>query len=194
MTPPNISKRRQLFTGIMLALALLGGLVRWQAPQPSLARDLGTMLLVLWLPIVGNVIAWLVQRARTPRQLPAGVAFSDTFQPDARIELTLLPADTPSQSRPIRAGDFVGALAVGSEAFTTRLSVPPGGEPVPEQPILLDAQFLRPELALAQLRPSTRFVLLAGRTTLGTGYVVSSGASGAPGGESLAVQDRSAQP
>lgn len=191
MTTPTISVRRQIITGVMLALALLGALVRWRAPQPSLARDLGTLLLVLWLPIVGNIIAWLVQRAKTPKARPTGAAFDGTFQPHARITLTLLPADTPRQSRPIRAGYFVGALAVGSHAFTTRLAVPVGAEPVPQVPIQLEVQFLRPDLALAQLPPSTPFVLLAGRTTLGTGHVLP---LAKPGGEPVGGQGRSAPP
>lgn len=157
----------------MLALALLGGVVRWLAPQPSLARDLGTLLLVLWLPIVGNIIGWLIQRAKTPKQGPPGLAFGPTFEPSARIELTLLPAATPRQSRPIRAGYFLGALAVDSQAFTVRLAVPADAEPRPEVPCTLEVQFLRPELALAVLTPHTRFALLSGRTLLGTGHVLS---------------------
>jgi len=172
MTQSSISARRQIITVVMLVLALIGGLVRWFAPQPSLARDLGSVLMVLWLPIVGNIIAWLIQRAKTPKHLPQGFAAGTVFEPNARIELTLLAADTPVLSRPIRAGYFDGSLVVGSEGFTTRLAVPSGGEPVPEVPCTLEVQFLRPELALAQLTAGTKFALLSGRTLLGTGYVL----------------------
>lgn len=170
--PSSISARRQLITVVMLVLALVGGVVRWFAPQPSMARDLGSMLMVLWLPIVGNIIAWLIRRAKTPKHLPQGFAAGTVFEPHARIELTLLAADTPRQSRPIRAGYFDGALVVGSEAFTTRLEVPSDGEPVPEVPCTLEVQFLRPELALARLTVGTRFAVLSGRTVLGTGHVL----------------------
>ena len=172
MATSTISTRRQIITVVMLVLALIGGLVRWFAPQPSLARDVGSLLMVLWLPIVGNVIGWLMQRARAPQHQPPGFAAGTPFEPHARIELTLLAADTPRLSRPIRAGYFDGALVVGSEGFTTRLAVPPEGEPVPETPCTLAVQFLRPELALAQLTEGTRFALLAGRTVLGTGSVL----------------------
>jgi hypothetical protein len=156
----------------MLLLALIGGLVRWFAPQPSLARDVGSLLMVLWLPIVGNIIGWLMQRARAPRHQPQGFAPGTAFEPHAFIELTLLAAETPRLSRPIRAGYFDGALVVGPEGFTTRLAVPSDAEPVPEVPCTLEVQFLRPELALAQLTPGTRFALLSGRTLLGTGHVL----------------------
>jgi hypothetical protein len=170
--PSSISARRQLITVLMLVLALVGGAVRWFAPQPSIARDLGTMLMVLWLPIVGNIIAWLIQRAKAPKHQPQGFAAGTVFEPHARIALTLLAADTPRQSRPIRAGYFDGALVVGSEAFTTRLAVPSEGEPVPEVPCTLEVQFLRPELARAQLTVGTKFAFLSGRTVLGTGHVL----------------------
>ncbi|MGV3727867.1 hypothetical protein [Hydrogenophaga sp.] len=175
MTSSTKSSRRQLATVVMLVLALLGGLVRWLAPQPSVARDLGSLLMVLWLPIVGNIIGWMMQRAKAPRHVLQGFAPDAVFEPSARIELTLLAADTPRESRPIRAGYFDGALVVGSEGFTARLAVPVEGEPVPEVPCVLAVQFLRPALALAQLTPDKRFALLAGRTVLGTGYVLPDG-------------------
>ena len=56
---------------------------------------------------------------------------------------------------------------VGSEGFTTRLAVPFDGEPVPEVPCTLEVQFLRPEVALAQLTVGTKAALLSGRTLLG---------------------------
>ncbi|MBW0171165.1 MAG: hypothetical protein KXJ61_13175 [Hydrogenophaga sp.] len=172
MTASTRSSRRQLATVVMLVLALVGGLVRWLAPQPSVARDLGSLLMVLWLPIVGNIIGWLIQRAKAPRHVLQGFAADAAFEPSARIELTLLAADTPRESRPIRAGYFDGALVVGSEGFTTRLAVPVDGEPVPEVPCVLAVQFLRPALALARLAPGERFTLLAGRRVLGTGHVL----------------------
>lgn len=173
MSSSNISARRQIITVVLLVLALVGALVRWLAPQPSVARDLGTLLMVLWLPIVGNIIAWLIRRAKTPKHLPPGFAAGAVFVPHARIELVLLMTDVPRLSRPIRAGYFDGALVVGTEGFTARLSVPPHGEPVPGEPCALEVQFLRPELARAKLAAGTRFTLLSGRTALGTGQVLS---------------------
>lgn len=171
MSQPSISVRRQIITVVLLVAALAGGIVRWLAPDPSLARTLGTLMMVLWLPIVGNIIGWLMRRAKTPKHMPQGFA-PGAFEPHARIELTLLEADTPSLSRPIRAGIFDAALVVGGEGFTARLAVPSGSEPVPEVPCELEVQFLRPELARVRLTPGTGFVLLAGRTALGKGVVV----------------------
>ena len=166
------SSRRQIITAVLLLLALGGGLVRWLAPQPSLARDIGSLLLVLWLPIIGNIIAWLVGRVRAPKAAPPGFAPGSPFLPTARVTLTLLAADVPAQSRPIRAGLFPCMVAVGHEALTARLQVPPDAEPVPEVAQDLALELLRPELALPKLPTGTEFMLLSGRSLLGRGRVL----------------------
>jgi hypothetical protein len=173
----NISHRRQIITLVLLVLALGGGLLRWWAPQPSLAHDMGSLLLVLWLPIIGNIIAFLVQRARTPRNLPAGFVPGSPFVASARIELTLMAADVPVESRPVRAGLFpclivLGAERVNAEAFSARLWVPAGSEPVPQVSQAMEIEFLRPALALAKLPAGTGFALLSGRTLLGQGRML----------------------
>ena len=167
----TISSRRQTITAILLLFAVGGGLLRWLAPQPSLARDMGSLLLVLWLPIIGNIIAWLVARAHKPKNAPPGFAPDSPFTPSAHITLTLLAAEVPSQSRPIRAGLFHCMVVVGHEAFSARLQVPPHAEPVPEVAQPLEVEFLRPEVALPKLKPGTDFTLLSGRTLLGRGQV-----------------------
>ena len=167
----TISSRRQTITAVLLLLAVGGGLLRWLAPQPSLARDMGSLLLVLWLPIIGNIIAWLVARAHKPKNAPPGFAPDSPFTPSAHITLTLLAAEVPSQSRPIRAGLFHCMVVVGHEAFSARLQVPPHAEPVPEVAQPLEVEFLRPEVALPKLKPGTDFTLLSGRTLLGRGQV-----------------------
>ena len=168
----TISSRRQTITAVLLLLAVAGGLLRWLAPQPSLARDMGSLLLVLWLPIIGNIIAWLVAWAHKPKNPPLGFAPDSPFTPSAHITLTLLAADVPAQSRPIRAGLFPCMVAVGHEAFTARLQVPPDAEPVPEVAQDLALELLRPELALPKLPAGTEFMLLSGRTLLGRGRVL----------------------
>ncbi len=174
MKPSTISSRRQIITVVLLAFAVGGGVLRWLAPQPSLARDMGSLLLVLWLPIIGNIIAWLVARAARPKVAAPGFA-EDRFVPSARIALTLMAADVPAQSRPIRAGLFPCMLVLGHDAFSARLRVPPGAEPVPEVAQTLEVEFLRPALALSKLPAGTAFTLLSGRTPLGRGQMLKTG-------------------
>ena len=182
-TTSTISSRRQIITVVLLLLALGGGVLRWLAPQPSLARDMGSLLLVLWLPIIGNIIAWLVARASRagrPAQAAPGFAPGAEFAASGRVLLTLFAAAVPSESRPVRSGLFPCMVVVGSDAFSARLSVPPGAEPVPEVPQALEIEFLRPALALASLRTDAVFSLLSGRTLLGQGRLMSPG-DDAPG-------------
>ena len=171
MHKTTISSRRETITAVLLVFAVGGGLLRWLAPQPSLARDMGSLLLVLWLPVVGNIVAWLVARAHKPQNAPPGFAPDSPFTPSAHITLTLLAAEVPAQSRPIRAGLFNCLVVVGHEAFSARLRVPPDAEPVPEVAQPLEVEFLRPEVALPKLKPGTDFTLLSGRTLLGRGQV-----------------------
>jgi len=44
---------------VMLVLAAAGGVIREMAPNPSVLRDIGTLMLVLWLPAVGNLVCYL---------------------------------------------------------------------------------------------------------------------------------------
>ena len=166
------SARRQIITAVLLALAVAGGIVRWLTPAPSLLRDMGSLLLVLWLPIIGNIIAWVVARANTPRNMPPGFDPSSAFLASAGMELTLNAADVPVESRPIRAGLFPCMLVLGNEAFSARLQVPAGAEPVPEVPQAMKVEFLRPEIALPKLPAGTAVVLLSGRTLLGHGRML----------------------
>ena len=172
MQAHTISSRRQIITVFLLLLAVTGGVVRWLAPQPSLARDMGSLLLVLWLPIIGNIIAWLVARAARPKVMAPGFDPASTFTPSARISLILAAAGVPSQSRPIRAGLFPCMLVVGNDAFSARLQVLPDAVPVPEVALELEVEFLRPEVALPALAAGTAFTLLAGRSLLGQGRVL----------------------
>ncbi|WP_423454502.1 hypothetical protein [Ottowia sp. VDI28] len=169
---PNISSRRQIITIVLLLLAIGGGLVRWLTPSPSLIRDLGTLLLVLWLPIVGNIIAWLMARAHRPKVQQPGFSQDAGFVPSARVELTLFPAAVPAESRPVRAGFFPCIVVLGTEGFSALLEVPQSAEPVPEVPQALQIQFLRPELALPRLQLDREFTLLSGRKALGRGKLL----------------------
>ena len=168
----NISTRRLIITLFLLAVAVAGGIIRLVAPQPSLARDIGSLMLVMWLPIIGNIIAWLVARAHSRKAGPPGFDPASPFTTSARIELTLFAADVPAASRPIRAGIFPCALVVGNDGFSARLWVPEGELPVPEVAKVMEMEFLRPDLALAKIPPGAEFVLLAGRLALGKGKVL----------------------
>jgi hypothetical protein len=164
------SSRRQLVMAVLLGLALLGGAMRHWAPDPSLQRDIGTLLLVLWLPAVGNLVAFII--ARLPRRPRAanGFAAARPFKPHVTAEISPLPrADVAIALAPF--GQQC-TLIVGNQGFTARLA----------QPLVqwfdagtagaVDLELLHPEPALRELRPGAAFYLAAGTTAIGQGRVI----------------------
>lgn len=155
----------------LLALAVVGAAVRYWAPNPSLARDIGTLLLVLWLPAVGNLIAflvrqWAMRKARRTSFDPARAFVSHLVVRISPIGAQPLPAHLLSQ-----AGNRC-TVALGTEGFTARTALPLlrviDGMDGPQD---VSMELLRPELALPRLPPGARFQLLAGQITIAQGTV-----------------------
>ena len=164
--PKAASSRRQLIVFILLGLALIGGAMRLWTPRPSVAQDIGNLLLVLWVPVIGNVVAWLVRRARMKLQPVRGFAAASPFAAHLLAELTPLPAAFAA------SGQDTCTLVVGSDGFTARPSVPmaqwlgsPGAHTV-------QLQLLRPALALPRLKAAGTFAVLVGKTQVAGGRVV----------------------
>ena len=161
------SSRRQVVMATLLALAILGALMRYWAPDPSLARDIGTLLLVLWLPAVGNLVAFLVRRL--PQRAPRVTSFAATraFSPQLIVSLSPLPSATPPPPE-----EILCTVALGSEGFTARMAAPlsqvlAGGGGTQDVPL----ELLRPELALPRLRPGVAFQLFVGQVHVAQGTV-----------------------
>ncbi|MEJ8839538.1 hypothetical protein [Ramlibacter sp. AN1133] len=165
--------RRRLAMIVLLLLAALGGVIRRYAPQPSTLHDIGTLLLVLWLPAVGNLIAYLVRRiprrAPRPAEMPrAAFPVGSAFAPNLQATLEAIE-DPQAQGTALAAQDAECLLLVAGQAFTTRLALPVAsalGAPQP-QPI----ELLRPAAALPRLAPGTAFHLLVGSTAVARGRV-----------------------
>jgi hypothetical protein len=145
--------------------------VRLWAPNPSVARDVGTLLLVLWLPAIGNLVAFVIGRVHRTRAARRSFDPLSPFTPQALIALTAREAVLP----PLAPDERACALVIGSEGFTARSSTPlapwlasGGGQP-------MAVQFLRPELALPRLPAGTGFKLLVARAAVASGRVLESG-------------------
>jgi len=164
--------RRRVVMATLLGLAVAGAVLRAAAPNPSVLRDVGTLLLVLWLPAVGNLIAWLI--GRIPRKPPPrtadfapGSGFTEHLQ--AEVEVFALPADVLAA---FDALDPRCILIVERQGFTARLPAPavevlgsPGTRTLP-------FELLRPQAALGQLAPGTPFHVLLGSTAVAKGRVL----------------------
>jgi hypothetical protein len=165
--------RRRLAMIALLVLAASGGVVRWLAPDPSTLRDIGTLLLVLWLPAVGNLIAYFVKRI--PRSAPPATDFAAgaAFAPQLSVQLE--PVELQAAQRAALDGNERRCtLLVGRHGFTARLEQPvsesiarnPGG--------MTRLQLLHPTVALRRLTPGTEFHVLAGTIAIAKGRVLQS--------------------
>jgi hypothetical protein len=162
--------RRRLAMAAMLGLAVAGGVIRHQAPNPSTLRDIGTLLLVLWLPAVGNLIAYLV------RKIPAGKPPPLDFVPGAdfvthllaRIDPVALPDGWLAALDPSVRN---ATVLVGRTGFTVRSDAPlaqwlAGGS----RTVALEC--LVPAAAVKRLIPGTAFHFLVGTTAVGRGAIL----------------------
>lgn len=162
------SHRRQVIVAVLLALALVGAGMRAWADNPSLARDIGTLLLVLWLPAVGNIVAFAIRRWRAAHPPRPPFDPAAPFQGQLLVELARVgPAAAPGA---VDAG--LCTLVVGSEGFTARLAQPLAQWLTGPQPAVLQVQLLRPALALPRLPAGAVFSVLAGTRAVGTGRVL----------------------
>ena len=169
----TIQSRRKLIVIILLCVAVGGAVMRHRAAPGSTARDVGTLLMLLWVPIIGNVITWLIARLRRPAA-PAPSPFDarSVFEPQLQVELTLRPPKLPSEDVPVAAGEHRCALVVGNEAFSARWWVSPDERFRRGAAQALDVEFLAPHLALPKFEPGARFRMLVGDSFIGDGRVL----------------------
>jgi hypothetical protein len=167
------SSGRRVVMAALLALAVAGGVIRYFAPNPSTLHDVGTLLLVLWLPAVGNLIAWLV--GKVPRKPPprtdfeAGAAFAPQVQ--AHVEAAAMPAEVMDSLDP---DERKCTILVGRQGFTARLAEPLKQTFAKAGEQTVGVELLNPDMALSRLREGTDFHLLAGAMGIARGRVVRS--------------------
>ena len=163
---------RRMVVAALLALAMAGAIVRWFAPDPSTMRDVGTLLLVLWLPAVGNMIAFAARQL--PRGAPPPVDFEEgsafKAQLTARVESVPLPAGFVQS---LSATDGRCFLKVGRRGFTVRFMEPLARVLGDAGNQSLSIELLRPAAGLPHLAPGTKFHLMLGTQAVAKGHVVS---------------------
>ena len=165
------SSRRQIAMAVLLGLAAIGWAIRHWAPNPSLARDIGTLMLVLWLPAVGNLVAFVVRKI--PRRAPRLTGFEPALPFAAHLVAKLESVQEQSERIASLPADLAQCtLVVGDEGFTARAAAPLA-QVLPAAPGTWDVplQLLRPSHALQRLAPGTRFQCLVGSDVIAAGTV-----------------------
>jgi hypothetical protein len=164
------SYRRRLAMAAMLTLAASGGIIRHYAANPSTLRDIGTLLLVLWLPAVGNLIAFFI--GKIPRSVPPATDFAEhsPFEPQLQVRLEA----TGSPDELLEQAGLQGqrcTVLVGRRGFTARSGQPLAVLLAPTGPQTVLLQLLHPKVALRHLPAGTTFHLLVGSTAIAKGSV-----------------------
>ena len=174
----TIQARRKLIVILLLCVAVGGAVLRHLGAPGTTLRDVGTLLMLLWIPVIGNVVAWLVGKVRRKPVADAAPAAdfdaAQPFRPQLQVELTLRPAGVPAEDVPIAEGEHHCAFVIGNEGFSGKWQVPEGGSFRRGTPQALQVEFLSPELALPKFRPGVVFRMLVGEAFIGDGRVLQS--------------------
>ncbi|VWX62868.1 conserved hypothetical protein [Burkholderiales bacterium 8X] len=178
-TPPaqtsTLASRRRLIVVILLSVAVAGAAMRQWATPGSTTRDIGTLLMVMWVPIVGNIIAWLVRRWK---MRPGAFQEPRDFDPATAFEahlwavLTLRPSQVPAKNLPLPPDEYHAALVLGTEGFSARWRVPAGEVWPRGVERTTSIELLSPSLALPRFAPGTEFRVLVGDSFIADGRVV----------------------
>lgn len=166
-TPP----RRRLIVLVLLGLAVIGGVTRHFAADPSLARDIGTLLLVLWLPVIGNVVAYMITQMRARVRICASFAPDAPFVAHLRVRLTPLAAPSATAlTMTLRERDLT--LVLGTEGFTVRQATLSADWLAAGDDVCVQLEFLRPALARSRFPAATRFRILSQGKIVADGQVL----------------------
>ena len=165
-----IPSHRVFIVLVLLVTAVAGALLRsFSAPQ-STPYYVGTLLMVMWVPIVGNIISFIVNRFR--RAAPEPPSFSEPFVPHVGVELKLQSEQSLDLPREEQDGRIHCLFISGTEGFSARVSLRKSHAAVSKL-LPAEAQFLVPAVALPKFPIGATFLLMQGRSSIGTGQVLS---------------------
>lgn len=153
----------------LLVLAVLGGVIRYSAPNPSTWRDIGTLLLVLWVPAIGQLIGYLARKI--PYSAPPPPEFAPGSPFVAHLQADVTPVVLAGGLPPLPADERCCTVIVGRRGFTARLERPVAQWWAAGGMQRAGLELLRPGAALPHLGAGTEFHILAGTTAIARGTV-----------------------
>lgn len=164
----TISSRRYVIAVTLLAVAVAGALLRAFAVPESSLYYLGTLLMVMWIPIVGNIISFISRKFR--RSAPARRAFPAAlpFVPHASVQLNLSPSQGSAALTRDEDGTLHFIFLVGTEGFSVRGLLMEGQG---EKTLIAQVQFLFPAVVPTKFPVGTRFQVVHAGSGLCSGQV-----------------------
>jgi len=165
------SSRRQIIVAVLLVLALIGAAMRSSAANPSLARDIGTLLLVLWLPVIGNVVAFVIARVHRMRAARRSMSFAPDSAFTAHVLAEIVPVRGNDASA-LASDECSCTLVVGHEGFTARVAEPLVQSLATAAARTIELELLRPAMGLPRLAVNTQFSVFASGALVATGRVL----------------------
>ncbi len=167
------SSRRQIVMAVLLCLATIGAVMRYTTDASSVWHNIGTLLLVMWLPAVGNLVGFVIGKLPARKQRQQDFDPASPFTP--HLLARLRPIAPANGTPPVfDAAECRCTLIVGHQGFTARSAQPllAGLASVAEgKTATLEFELLRPSVALAALCPEVALHVLMGSQAVASGHV-----------------------
>jgi hypothetical protein len=160
----KISSRRILIVGLLAVAACTGAVVRHFSPPNSTAHSLGTLFMVMWVPIVGNIIFFFAKKRRPIVSVPRTFVDGMPFEAHASVEIALSSCNGAAQ---VMSAELRCLVVVGTEGFSSRIMIPQAS--ALGDKIVAQVEFLSPAVALPKVSASYTFNLVQGKSVVGQG-------------------------
>lgn len=163
--------RRKLIVYILLGLAITGAAIRVGTPQGSALHDIGTLMLVLWLPVIGNVVGFFGRKIRMPAPK---LAFDHGSPFTAQLRIAFTPAVPPPAVTVATPGGMTDlfTLVIGREGFNARPAGTVAEHLAVDGALEIELEFLHPARAMHRFPVGTDFKLLVDTVAVGRGTVL----------------------
>lgn len=161
---------RVLGIALLATAALAGAGIRSFADPTTTLHALGTLMMVMWIPIASFVVLWFAKKRRPIVAVPQSFVSGSPFVRHGLVQMVMFDQakDPPRGAR----GEFHFIALLGTEGFTARVLLEDGPASVPEAERRFPVQFLAPGAALPRLPAGTEFQVLVGREVVGRGNVL----------------------
>jgi hypothetical protein len=178
----TISSRRFFIVAVLLVTGVAGALLRSFSSPQSTPYYVGTMLMVMWVPVVGNIISFLVNRLSPAAPVRPSFSSAMPFVPQVVVKLVLSLAPGQGLAMNESDGKHHCLFITGTEGFSARVS--PLETEIAGEALCAEVQFLLPAAALPKFPIGRTFEMKQGGRVVGTGQVLSLSPSTEPISES----------